>query len=272
MKRLIKLLIGTTFAFMMLACLLPGAEAAAISGSGTAESPYVITSAAELQAVNDDLDAYYVLGNNISLNGQNFEPIGNEWDGPFTGTLDGKGFTISYLTVKRTDLKYAGLFGYMEGTVQNLKLANVNISGGRYAGGVAGAVGVGGAFCFHLLHIGLIALHIDRVGGGLIGDAEIHRPANVPEFHIVVAENGVGGQAGFFAVHIDGLPGRVGGQTGSHSNAAAEKQDAAEKAGQKAGNASFHEGSSFFDCIFKSTITSGKAIVKGYFLIPLTPN
>ena len=41
-------------------------------------------------------------------------------------------------------MKYAGLFGYMEGTVQNLKLDNINISGGRYAGGVAGAVGVGG--------------------------------------------------------------------------------------------------------------------------------
>lgn len=144
MKRLIKLLIGTAFSLVLMSCMLPGTEAAAISGSGTAESPYVITSAAELQAINDDLDAYYVLGNNISLSGRNFEPIGNEWDGSFTGTLDGKGFTVSNLTANRTDLKYAGLFGYMEGTVQNLKLDNINISGGRYAGGIAGAVGVGG--------------------------------------------------------------------------------------------------------------------------------
>ena len=91
MKRLIKLLIGTVFSLALLSCLLPGTEAAAISGSGTAESPYVITSAAELQAVNDDLDAYYVLGNNISLSGQSFEPLGNEWDGPFTGTSGRQG-------------------------------------------------------------------------------------------------------------------------------------------------------------------------------------
>ena len=205
MKRLIKLLIGTAFSLVLLSCLLPGTEAAAISGSGTAESPYVITSAAELQAVNDDLDAYYVLGNNISLSGRTFEPLGNEWDGPFTGTLDGRGFTVSYLTVNRTDLKYAGLFGYMEGTVQNLKLDNINISGGRYAGGVAGAIGVGGLITDCEVLSGSVSVSgspMEMAAGGITG---------LCEGTVTRCSNGasVRAEAGKIPVSAGGIIGRI---------------------------------------------------------------
>ena len=128
----------------MVSCLFLNSGASALTGSGTEESPYVISTASELQAIGDDLDAHYELGGNINLSRLDFEPIGNEWDGPFTGTLDGKGFTISNMNVTSPDLKYTGLFGYLEGTVCNLKLDNVYVSGGRFAGGVAGTVGVGG--------------------------------------------------------------------------------------------------------------------------------
>ena len=210
MKRLIKLLIGTVFSLALLSCLLPGTEAAAISGSGTVESPYVITSAAELQAVNDDLDAYYVLGNNISLSGQSFEPLGNEWDGPFTGTLDGKGFTVSYLTVNRTDLKYAGLFGYMEGTVQNLKLDNINISGGRYAGGVAGAVGVGGLITDCEVLSGSVSVSgspMEMAAGGITGLCEgtvtrCSNGASVMATHQAKVDNYAGGIIGYLRSDI----------------------------------------------------------------------
>lgn len=210
MKRLIKLLIGTVFSLALLSCLLPGTEAAAISGSGTAESPYVITSAAELQAVNDDLDAYYVLGNNISLSGQSFEPLGNEWDGPFTGTLDGRGFTVSYLTVNRTDLKYAGLFGYMEGTVQNLKLDNINISGGRYAGGVAGAVGVGGLITGCEVMSGSVSVSgspMEMAAGGITGLCEgtvtrCSNGASVMATHQAKVDNYAGGIIGYLRSDI----------------------------------------------------------------------
>ena len=210
MKRLIKLLIGTVFSLALLSCLLPGTEAAAISGSGTVESPYVITSAAELQAVNDDLDAYYVLGNNISLSGQSFEPLGNEWDGPFTGTLDGRGFTVSYLTVNRTDLKYAGLFGYMEGTVQNLKLDNINISGGRYAGGVAGAVGVGGLITDCEVLSGSVSVSgspMEMAAGGITGLCEgtvtrCSNGASVMATHQAKVDNYAGGIIGYLRSDI----------------------------------------------------------------------
>lgn len=144
MKKLLKLLPGTALLCLVVSCLFLNSGASALTGSGTEESPYVISTASELQAIGDDLDAHYELGENINLYRLDFEPIGNEWDGPFTGTLDGKGFTISNMNVTSPDLKYTGLFGYLEGTVCNLKLDNVYVSGGRFAGGVAGTVGVGG--------------------------------------------------------------------------------------------------------------------------------
>lgn len=144
MKKLLKLLPGTALLCLVVSCLFLNSGASALTGSGTEESPYVISTASELQAIGDDLDAHYELGGNINLSRLDFEPIGNEWDGPFTGTLDGKGFTISNMNVTSPDLKYTGLFGYLEGTVCNLKLDNVYVSGGRFAGGVAGTVGVGG--------------------------------------------------------------------------------------------------------------------------------
>jgi methionine-rich copper-binding protein CopC len=77
------------------------------------------------------LSAYYELGNDIDLSGfGNWDPIG--WDGfssePFTGHFDGKGHTISGLTVSVPG--DAGLFGIIGsgGTVQNLVLSNVNIT------------------------------------------------------------------------------------------------------------------------------------------------
>lgn len=144
MKKLLKLLPGTALLCLVVSCLFLNSGASALTGSGTEESPYVISTASELQAIGDDLDAHYELGGNINLSRLDFEPIGNEWDGPFTGTLDGKGFTISNMNVTSPDLKYTGLFGYLEGMVCNLKLDNVYVSGGRFAGGVAGTVGVGG--------------------------------------------------------------------------------------------------------------------------------
>ena len=36
-----------------------------MNGTGTQDDPYVITNAEELQAIEDDLSAHYVLGNDI---------------------------------------------------------------------------------------------------------------------------------------------------------------------------------------------------------------
>ena len=68
----------------------------------------------------------------------NFTPIGNN-NHPFTGTFDGGGHTISNLSVSITE-SYTGFFGYNEGTIRGVTLANADISTDtRYSvGGIAG--------------------------------------------------------------------------------------------------------------------------------------
>ena len=93
-----------------------------------------ITTADELQNINNNLKANYVLANDIDLSGRDFTPIGNTDSGAFEGSFDGNGHTISNLDVFSG--KYAGLFGYNDGTVKNLTLSNVSVYGTRYIGGV----------------------------------------------------------------------------------------------------------------------------------------
>lgn len=124
-------------------CFTP--EAAALSGSGTQEDPYLITTPGELEEIHQDLDGYYRLAKDINLIDIDWTPVGSTAHGAFTGTLDGQGHTISNLILRLEDDKYVGLFGYLEGTVTNLTLSSVNITAGRYAGAVAGYTGVGGS-------------------------------------------------------------------------------------------------------------------------------
>ena len=133
---------------LALCLLLLGAvrvQATSLSGSGTQEAPYLIKTAADLASVHDDLSAHYALDADIDLFGRIFEPIGNGAEGAFTGSLDGRGHTIRGLELDLRDSKYVGLFGYLEGTVSDLKLSDVEIVGGRYVGAVAGNIGLGGS-------------------------------------------------------------------------------------------------------------------------------
>ena len=100
-------------------------------GSGTAEDPWQIATAEQLDRVRDDLKAHYVLTDDIDLSGyENWIPIGafqSLSDAPedaevphpdfaFTGTFDGAGHTISNLTVSCEAPMGAGLFGCASGT------------------------------------------------------------------------------------------------------------------------------------------------------------
>ena len=97
------------------------------SGSGTQSDPYIITNRAQLEAMADDLTAYYQLANDIDLGGSSspWTPIGTA-SAPFSGTLDGNGYVISNLYIR--NLMYAGLFDYISGaTISKLGVINVDI-------------------------------------------------------------------------------------------------------------------------------------------------
>ena len=117
-------------------------------GSGTADDPWQIATAEQLDRVRDDLTAHYILTADIDLSGyENWESIGafqSRSDAPedaevphpdyaFTGTFKGDGHKISNLTVVSAAPMGAGLFGCASGTergeayIGGFTLENVNI-------------------------------------------------------------------------------------------------------------------------------------------------
>ncbi|WP_049927707.1 GLUG motif-containing protein [Halopiger goleimassiliensis] len=121
---------------------------AAADGTGTEDDPYVITDVRELQAIDADVEAHYVLGCDIDArttagwnDGDGFAPIGSrdDEDQPFSGELDGSGHRITGLEIDRQRVR-VGLFAEIsDGHVRDLILDDVSISGFTGVGGLCGA-------------------------------------------------------------------------------------------------------------------------------------
>ena len=109
------------------------------------DNSLVIQSAAELQAFAAEVNAgnsfegeNIFLGRDIDMSGQEFTAIGT-LNSPFKGVFDGDGHTVSNLELINIDSDHQGLFGVVnDGTVKNVDLENVNISGRSWIGGIAG--------------------------------------------------------------------------------------------------------------------------------------
>jgi len=130
---------------------------ALFSGKGTSDDPYLIPTAAKLAEMRDLVNAgtapyanagiYWRLGNDIALSG-NWTPIGVYTSASglavFRGNFDGAGKTITGLVINRPEEGYNGLFGRItEGTVKNMGLKDVHITGLSYNGGIAGSISCG---------------------------------------------------------------------------------------------------------------------------------
>ena len=70
----------------------------------------------------------------------NWTPVCSDYDNPYTGTFDGGNHTITGLTVTTSD-QYAGLFGYIIGTVKNVTLKGVKIESKHDVGSAGGVAG-----------------------------------------------------------------------------------------------------------------------------------
>lgn len=121
------------------------------SGSGTQGDPYQVSDVCDLQEMILEPDAHYVLTNNIDASATSswapgFEPIGqyssSDATEGFTGSLNGKGFTISSLAVDRGSANVAGLFGCISdgATVRDVHLTGADIFGNEKIGVLAGIV------------------------------------------------------------------------------------------------------------------------------------
>lgn len=122
------------------------------TGEGTAESPWIITTAGQLRAISRDShegDAitdfagkYFKLDADISLDGENWEPVGSNTL-PFAGILDGNNKTISGMKISRTNTsKGIGFFAHTKAAkIMNLTIAgsiNITATDATQTGGLIG--------------------------------------------------------------------------------------------------------------------------------------
>ena len=143
-------------AFVSLNLIGPSVSAAGFSGSGkgTAKNPYLVTNAAQIDEMRNNLSATYKLANNIDMSQvASFTPIG-KFSAPFTGTFtcdtasDGtpkyiiKNLTINHrpagatLAEKYSGYKKdksmgweAGFFGQTKNaTLKNIVILNANVT------------------------------------------------------------------------------------------------------------------------------------------------
>lgn len=95
---------------------------------GTETNPYIIDDYQKLQAINENLKAYYQLANDIDMSlAEQFVPINKGMEETFTGNLDGQNYKIMNLSLSE-DSKIA-LFNNNSGTIKNIQISNFDISG-----------------------------------------------------------------------------------------------------------------------------------------------
>lgn len=155
-KRLTSILLTLAMLVGLLPALSPQAEAAADDATALLQEVDTKTSvpsgytpiydADDLQNMQEDLTANYILMNDIDLSGINWKPMRYSKTGVytlgFTGTLEGNGFTIRNLTVNGEKYDDGALFYQNEGTIQNLRVTgqiNLTSKSGivRYAASLA---------------------------------------------------------------------------------------------------------------------------------------
>lgn len=152
-KRIITMLMVLTVTVTAVCAAVPVSAASFSGGKGTKKSPYIITTADQLNAMRENLSAYYKLGANIDLNGKAWKAVGT-YKKAFTGGLtcdtdkDGKPiYAITNLKCRvappnydSPDYRYedykadgssgweAGLFGVLnKAEISNIIILNANI-------------------------------------------------------------------------------------------------------------------------------------------------
>lgn len=169
-------------------------------GDGTKENPYQVSTPEQLDAVRNDLSAYYVLVNDIDLSGVDYWLSIGDRDNYFSGGLDGQNYSISYMRFadKTVANKSTGLFCRIRGAeIKNLKLNNVEIKVYDSCGSIANISEFSTiANCDiegYIYGIG----DYGRYVGGVVGSAKYGEISNCSFSGYVQGQNSVGGIAGY---------------------------------------------------------------------------
>jgi hypothetical protein len=171
------------------------------------------TISTDLQGMNGNLAGNYALGADIDASGTatwnsnaGFAPVGDNSSNTnatrFTGIFEGFGHTIAGLTINRPADGYIGLFGYATGTLRDVGLTGVNITGGSNVGALAGTLGVNGT-ASNTYSSGAVSAGGNLVGG-LVGQSDGGIVADSHSSASVNGQSGIGGLVGYNAKHIFG--------------------------------------------------------------------
>ncbi|SNT31774.1 The GLUG motif-containing protein, partial [Anaerovirgula multivorans] len=202
---------------------LPEEEVA--GGKGTAEDPYILMTKDQLNNMRYEIAAQYRLGNDIDLDEEEWEPVGNS-SMPFSGTLDGNGYSINNLHINKGIADYVGLMAYTNNAdFRNIKIdgiivfgrnyvgalvgyakeinsfSNIYIGSGEinatsYVGGLAGTI-EGGNVEYSSTEVNIVAT--SSYGGGLIGHSRADISKSITFGNIAVTSNYAGGLVGYIA-------------------------------------------------------------------------
>lgn len=138
MKNRFGKVIGLSLGLLVLSLGIISKSAFAFTGygSGSSGAPYYISSCEQLPEIADNLAGHYKIVRNLDCHGVELTSIANDGT-PFTGTLDGGGFTISSMEI--SNAPETGLFGGTDSaTISNLAIDDAEINGAAFAGVLIG--------------------------------------------------------------------------------------------------------------------------------------
>lgn len=166
-------------------------------GSGTENDPFVLRTGGQCTSIRYLLDGYFVLGQDIDMRGNIFYGIG-DWDNPFTGHIDGKGYSIgNFKMYKEEDWDYVGFIRVAyQAHLTNIYLNDVYIHGGRYVGGLVGYA-YGNETVIKGCTIGEATIQGDSYVGGIAGYLEYGTMEECESFATIYGKYYVGGIAGY---------------------------------------------------------------------------
>ena len=181
-------------------------SSAIFSGNGNFDLPFEIANLDDLENLSTNSDywsGYFIQTANINAtetsewnpdgNGgyYGFSPIGNTTKN-FAGNYNGQGYTISNLYINRSATDNIGLFGYLRfGTVKNLSLDNMTITGKSNVGGTV-AYSYGGTISNVSVNVNITAT--GNYCGGLIGQLY---SGTISDNQVVGTVTGIGYAGGF---------------------------------------------------------------------------
>lgn len=139
---------GLCLIALCLLILLPLGADIFQGGSGTANDPWLVATAEQLNLVRNYLNNfnhYFKQIADIDLGvdpynlGQGWVPIGSYQNNSFRGSYDGDGFSISGLYINSSTFPHQGLFGYAYGArLSNVHVVNANVTGSYAVGALLG--------------------------------------------------------------------------------------------------------------------------------------